>query len=509
MCRGTDPVDRSSTSTCRPGCPAGRCSTPPGSRSCRRGRRRRLGAITRRRRWPAAWWRSPSTASAPTPSCSTRPAAAGAFLVAAAEHLDGGTLIGYDIDPLAVATTAAALTHSGTELRSEPATRKHARIRAQAGGRFEVVVGDALAMDGRGRRRLPSSATRRSSRRWVPRRPVGQPPDAMRRRLGAPYADVAGLFLVRALAHRRVVLLQPESLLSAQDAAPIHMGTRSRPRLHGLWVARRADVRGVGAGMRARRPRGAARDGAPLAGRRRPARRSGRPHHHLNRLRPDSAPRVQPGTRRLGDLATATAGFRDEFYGLAAVVQESAPVTPSSPAGSSILGRIRWGERPARIAKRRYERPTVDPAAIAGVSAAGPGSRPGWCPRSSSPPQTRSLEAAADPEGRCTLDDARRCSPPSAPRPGRRRGRWAAALTSPVVSAWARAAVRRRCPSAEAALKSQRLRLLAGRCRTTTQAWATASAAPGGAGGVRLRVGAGRGDQRFFSWWTGPCSMGS
>ena len=115
-------------------------------------------------------------------------------------------------------------------------------------------------------------------------------------------------------------------------------------------------------------------------------------------------------TGRLGTITTARAGFRDEYYGLVGHVVEAALARPgegrpveTGPAGTALgagrsgdrdlgrrspsaadgvdalppglsplitsglidPGRCAWGERPARFARQRYDRPAVDLAALA------------------------------------------------------------------------------------------------------------------------------------------------
>ena len=138
------------------------------------------------------------------------------------------------------------------------------------------------------------------------------------------------LFLLRALRSRRrpvagCVLLQPESVLSSRDARPV----RRRPRraLEGLWVAGEpvfdAAVRVCAPLLRVGRRR--RRLGPPLERRRRRSARRRRLARRPRRGRRCARPACPPCSSRrrrgrLGDLATATAGFRDEFYGLAGAV---------------------------------------------------------------------------------------------------------------------------------------------------------------------------------------------
>lgn len=400
----------------------------------------------------------------------------GAFLIAAAQH--GATrLVGLDVDPLAVATTKAALQSWGA-------------VDA------DITVADALTVD------WPAADA-----------VVGNPPflsplgsattggpaaDRLRRQLGAPYADVAGLFLLRALEHRRAVLLQPQSLLSARDAAPIR--ERVTPRLHGLWFAGEP-VFGVSVQVCAPVVHDDAHETTPVrrwSGRAvTPAGRAPRTTT-WNRLRPDSIPDVRVGTRRLGDIATATAGFRDEFYGLAAVVQEDGPGHPVVTSGLIDPGTIAWGERPARIAKRRYDRPTVDPASISDARLRA------WVearlvPKVLVATQTKVVEAAPDPLGAAIpLTPVLAVVPNDAS--DKTVWRIAAALTSPVVSAWARREFAGAALSAEAVKLSAR-QLLQAPLPDDDEAWATASAALAAAQVFECGSALAGGDQALLTWW--------
>ena len=114
---------------------------------------------------------------------------------------------------------------------------------------------------------------------------------------------------------------------------------------------------------------------------------------------------------RLGDVALAFAGFRDEYYGLDGLVAEAADalvgladlpdgLAPLVTTGVVDPGRCRWGEVDVRFAKRRFRRPVVDRAALAatGTRAAA------WAASTARPKvvlatQTRVGEAAVDERG--------------------------------------------------------------------------------------------------------------
>jgi hypothetical protein len=73
--------------------------------------------------------------------------------------------------------------------------------------------------------------------------------------------------------------------------------------------------------------------------------------------------------RTLGEWCTATAGFRDEYYGLVPAVgeQRDAEGDDHAPLVTSGLldpARCHWGRRPARFARRRFDAPTVSLAAL-------------------------------------------------------------------------------------------------------------------------------------------------
>jgi hypothetical protein len=259
---------------------------------------------------------------------------------------------------------------------------------------------------------------------------------AMRAALGAPYLDVAALFLVRAVERaERVVLLQPESLLSARDARVVRQ--RVGDRLEGMWIAGEPVF---GAAVRVCAPvLGPPRSNRTVRRWRgsgvHPATRAPQPPAaSWSALRTTTAPtvRVARGAGRIGDLATATAGFRDEFYAIAAAVQEGGAGSPVVTSGLIDPGRLAWGERPARIGGRRYRAPTVDPADLDGRSARWVAAR--LVPKVLVATQTKVVEAAADPDGRVVpLTPVLAVAPHD---PGATH-RLAAALTSPVVTAWA------------------------------------------------------------------------
>ena len=194
-----------------------------------------------------------------------------------------------------------------------------------------------------------------------------------------PYADEAACFLDRASTQvgpgGRLVLVLPLSLLNARDAAGVVELLQSEWDLSGLWVPERpvfeASVHVFapvlhrrirpGSGERPRvaplctdRPVGPPGT-APL--------RSSWAEAASTALGIPLGPAVQPGTtRRLGELVTATSGFRGHHYGLAAACREAA----EAPAGAPVItvgqiGPLHWDrDRPVRFGGRRWSRPVVD-----------------------------------------------------------------------------------------------------------------------------------------------------
>jgi len=215
--------------------------------------------------------------------------------------------------------------------------------------------------------------------------------DRMRSRYGValgPYADAASVFLLAGLNalgdNGRMVLIQPVSFLASRDVTAVR--EQLAPSLRGLWfselllfeasvrvcapvvsksddpvelIARWVDGEVTGTTPV---PRPAGSSWGPLV-----ADLVGVPVPTLH-LRPESP-------KTIGDLATATAGFRDQFYGFVPVVCEQKDDTASPAAAHPRLTttgmidplRNRWGEREFRFAKQPWRRPIV---ALADLAAA-------------------------------------------------------------------------------------------------------------------------------------------
>ena len=358
----------------------------------------------------------------------------GAFLVAAALVLAarGGDraaiareqLWGADIDASAVAGARAAIIEvCGADPGDHLVVSDGLALGERWPARFDAVVGNPPFLNQLER------ATVRS----------GDLPSELAAVAG-PYTDTACLFLVAAQSlvrdSGRVVLVQPQSLLAARDATAVRAALT--PDLEGLWSC---DDRLFDADVRVCAPvlrrAGAARLRRWVGRAVEPADDVDPPGGGTwSSLLPTTVPPValSPGGGVLGDLADATAGFRDQFYGLAPHVADERdgdrPLLVTS--GLIDIGRIAWGERSARFAGARYTHPRVDVDAL-------PPSLRRWVddrlrPKVVVATQTKVLEAAVDGAGAWVPSTPVLSVEPRVSDDVWRAG---AVLCAPPVSAWA------------------------------------------------------------------------
>jgi hypothetical protein len=460
-------------------------------------------------------------ADALTPGSVCDPACGGgAFLLAAARALHARgvprhevvceRLWGADIDPVGLAAAEAALAiWSGGAV--PPPGRLVVGDPLRAGEEvwptgpkdgFDLVVGNPPFQSQLGR------ATARGRADQL----------RLRRRFGTAvraYTDTAWLFLLLGCQlvrpGGRVVMVQPDSLAAARDAAAVRDAIDALACLDHLWVDDRrvfaAAVRVCAPVLRRLEGRptlpgaGGAAGGPALAGDGSGAGESGpagpgaratdggtvgepgRWHDLLAEASGVPALRLPVTAGRLGGMAAMLAGFRDEYYGLAAAVREAegpgtapatdlalgpAPATDPTPgtapvphpapgggpgeaAGGARLvtvgaidwGRSAWGERPVRFAKRRWEAPVVD---LERLAALGTAAAQRWVHRTRRPKvlvatQTKVLEVTVDEAG-----DWVPSVPVIAAVPRRPGDLWrvAAALAAPASTVW----LLRRAPGA-------------------------------------------------------------
>lgn len=180
---------------------------------------------------------------------------------------------------------------------------------------------------------------------------------------GGPYADAAAEFLMLAMRLARpggrVGLVLPQSLLSTRDAAAIRAQVDSLAALRWMWWTDThmfdAAVR-VWAGVwevggepgEVRRAFGPAFEPRPPM----PMPRTWAGLLTGGSIEPHDGP-------VLGDIASFTADFRDQYYGLVGAVSDDVDGPPLVTSGLIDPGVCHWGTRPVRFAKQRYLAPRV------------------------------------------------------------------------------------------------------------------------------------------------------
>lgn len=185
---------------------------------------------------------------------------------------------------------------------------------------------------------------------------------------GGPYADAAAEFLALAMQRTRlggrVGLVLPQSLLSARDAAAIRAAVSSRAALRWMWWS---PTRMFDAGVRVwagvwevggtpgivRRAFGP--DFVPIESIETPTAWSG--------LLADRPLPAHCGAV-LGDIATFTADFRDQYYGLIDAVADRGTGPPLITSGLIEPNECWWGRRSVRFGKRRFSAPRVDVSSL-------------------------------------------------------------------------------------------------------------------------------------------------
>jgi Eco57I restriction-modification methylase len=335
----------------------------------------------------------------------------GAFLLAAAGRLrqrglDRRRIVrdllwGADIDPVGLAAAEAVLAlwageapPPGRLVVADPLVVGAEAWAAPPAAGFDAVVGNPPFQNQLGRATARSDSDRRG----------------LRARYGAAvraYTDTAWLFLLLGCdlvrPGGRVVLVQPQSVVAARDAAAVRDAVDVRADLRDLWLD---NERVFAAAVRVCAPvlerRGAAPPGRPEHAT--PAGQWGRAWARAAALPPVDLATAGRGT--LGGRAAILAGFRDQYYGLAGAVRErdelpeGAPVAPLVTSGALDWATCSWGERTVRYARRRWHAPVVDLDRLV----ASPRVAQRWVARCRAPKlvvgtQTRVVEAAVDTGG--------------------------------------------------------------------------------------------------------------
>lgn len=348
---------------------------------------------------------------------------AGSFLLAAAQALhDRGLpaaaavrrLVGGELDPAAAAAARAALRrwavdHGAVDpdplvvLEGETLLAPASSWPRRPARGFDLVVGNPPFLG-----QLSARTARTASERA-----------AVQERFALPvgYADTAALFLLGALelaaSDGAVVMLQPQSFLASRDAAAVRQELLHRARLDALWSD---DVHHFEAAVRVCAPVlrvGAAADrsvrvlwGLPVqdVG---PAPSPDAATWGPLLAAPHGVPVVPPPTGPpLRTVATATAGFRDEFYALRDALVDGDevgrdPGPPLVTVGMVEPGWTTWGQTPRRIGGRAHLRPRADLAALESTPRVARWAAARLVPKVLVATQTRVVEAAPDPTGEC------------------------------------------------------------------------------------------------------------
>ncbi|HEY8093489.1 MAG TPA: hypothetical protein VID93_06880, partial [Acidimicrobiales bacterium] len=242
----------------------------------------------------------------------------------------------------------------------------------------------------------------------------------------------------------RVALVLPQSVLATRDTAAIRRAVTDVAAVTGFWwTSARVFPAAVNVGILVLQ-RGVAQESVRRWEGRAFSRRADVPADAV--LGPTWAPLIADlaglppvgltATQgRLADLASATAGFRQHFYGLVPFVGDGGDGPPLVTSGLIDAGTCAWGARPARFAKRTFAAPRVDLDALDRADA----KLAAWVRQQLAPKvlvaaQTRVIEAVVDPHGVWVPS-----VPVVAVHPRRVEDLWAvgAVLLAPPVAAWA------------------------------------------------------------------------
>jgi hypothetical protein len=351
----------------------------------------------------------------------------GAILLACARHLASGgedrrevlgRLWARDVDPVAVATTEAALAIWAGAPVAGRCSVGDALVDEVPWPEIDVIIGNPPFLS------PLSGSTARTAE-------VSQ---RLRARFGeavGPYTDTAALFLVAACRQVRpggtVALIQPVSVLTNRDAAGVRAEVERLGTVREVWAP---PGRAFEAAVDVCVPIVAVGGGSRSRADAQPSQISWAAHLTTSL----GVPEVElDGDATIGDVAEVMAAFRTEYYGTVPHVHEADDLPSGRPlltSGAIDLGAAAWGERPSRIGGRRWARPVVDVAALEGRAAQ-------WLERTAGPKivvatQTKVVELAVDEEGRYVAGVPLVVVRPEASR------LWhiAAALASPAVSSW-------------------------------------------------------------------------
>lgn len=241
------------------------------------------------------------------------------------------------------------------------------------------------------------------------------------------YVDEASAFLAVCMpmlrCGGRVGLVQPQSVLSAGDAVPTRRSLLQQGALQSLWVSNErvfADAAVFTCAIVLQR------DGPRLTKLRRSA---GADFSPLSPVRLDcdelatrdswaelaasamGIPQVVThGARTLADIATATADFRDQYYGLKGFLVEDSSLStaersdrrrfpPVITSGLIDLAECHWGVKPTRLLRQAWQAPCVDRQRMERDGELGPWMSARLVPKILLATQTRLIEVLVDEQG--------------------------------------------------------------------------------------------------------------
>jgi len=284
----------------------------------------------------------------------------GAFLLAAAERMRGDRIDvaerfwAVDLDPVALGTAHAALSlWAGGSVPSDRFVVGDflaATTGAHLPERVDLVVGNPPFLSQlKGPTARSADARAALRRRW---------PDV------GGYVDDAAAFLLAGAellaSDGAMVLVQPDSILAASDAAAVRARLQTVAPIRGLWVD---ENRSFAASVDTVAIVAAPGDSGPVqvgwGAAVEPS--AGSWGHLLAAARGVPIIATPSDTPTLAEIADVTAGFRDQYYGLVdAVVDDADGDHRLITVGLIDPLHNGWGERPARFAKQRFRHPSID-----------------------------------------------------------------------------------------------------------------------------------------------------
>lgn len=343
----------------------------------------------------------------------------GAFLLAAAEAMEhrglsrpeivGSRLFGSDVSAEALLVADAALTLWAGGTRPDAGFVHGDSVRERLWDtEFDLVIGNPPFLN------QLASATARSRGDSA----------ALQDRFGEAaigYVDSAALFLLASLElvapRGRLLMIQPQSTLAAEDASAVRRAVQDAGSLRAVWLGGRdvfaADVEVCALLVEM----GDVAPSAPIrvlkgsrlepAGVHPPTALAGAPTWSVLLAAASGVPAVDlPESPTLSEMCTATAGFRDQFYGLAAHTHEldDHPRGPSLPRLTTVgmidPARSRWGTASFRFNHERWRQPVLDVESVNDADQAlGAWVEARLEPKVCVATQTRVVEAAVDVAG--------------------------------------------------------------------------------------------------------------